>query len=150
MRFGFWGDGLQREELEAAAAKVKNVDYYGWLPVSELPKYFAAADIIYYCLRLDYGGAVYNAPNTLSNAMAAGRPILSNDVGDLGRIVGNTNCGMLIEEATPSSISAALTKLRDPELRAKLGENGRRAAHSEYGAASLQVQLIELYRTMLD
>ena len=150
MRFGFWGDGLQREELEAAAAKVKNVDYYGWLPVSELPKYFAAADIIYYCLRLDYVGAVYNAPNTLSNAMAAGRPILSNDVGDLGRIVGNTNCGMLIEEATPSSISAALTKLRDPELRAKLGENGRRAAHSEYGAASLQVQLIELYRTMLD
>ena len=112
-----WGDGAQRAEIEQAAGRQRNVHYHGWLSAADLPRTFAAADVIAYCLRLDYPGAIYNAPNTLSQAMAAGRPIIGNDVGDLGRIVRATDCGLLIQEATPQAIAAAAEKLRDPALR---------------------------------
>jgi glycosyltransferase involved in cell wall biosynthesis len=129
-----------------AAATCPNVSYHGWLAANELPRHFKAADVIFYGLRLDYPGAVYNAPNTLSCAMAAGRPVVATDVGDLGRIVRAADCGILLGEATPRAIAAAIEQLLDPAARARLGGNALRAAEGPYNAAAQRVQLLELYR----
>lgn len=145
IQFHLWGDGAQRSEVEAAAQDHANVTYHGWLPADQLPLHFKAADIIVYCLRTDYAGAIYNAPNTLSNAMAAGRPIIANRVGDLGRIVAASDCGVLIDEATAQAISEAIQRLRDPALRARLGANGLQAAQATYNAARMQEALTALY-----
>jgi glycosyltransferase involved in cell wall biosynthesis len=145
VQFHLWGDGPQREQIEAAVAGHENAHYHGWLPASDIPVYFEAADVIYYCLRLDYPGAVYNAPNTLTQAMAAGRSIVANDVGDLGRIVRQTRCGVLIDEATPTSIAAAIQELDDPALRERLGRNGLRAAQETYNISQIQVKLASVY-----
>jgi glycosyltransferase involved in cell wall biosynthesis len=107
---------------------------------------FKAADVILYCLKLDYPGAVYNAPNALSCAMAAGRSVVATDVGDLGQIVRAADCGVLIGEATPRAIAAALEQLLDPATRARLGGNGLRAAQEAYNATAQRAQLLELYR----
>lgn len=148
VQFHLWGDGVQREEVAEAVAPQPNAYYHGWLAAQELPRFFGAADAIAYCLRLDYPGAIYNAPNTLSNAMAAGRPIIANDVGDLGRVVAAADCGVLIDEATPEAIAAAVDILRDPETRLRLGANGRRAAEASYKAAVLEQELVDLYQAL--
>jgi glycosyltransferase involved in cell wall biosynthesis len=145
VQFHLWGDGVQRAAVEQAAAGRPNVSYHGWLRSSELPPYFKAADVIFYGLRLDYPGAVYNAPNTLSCAMAAGRPIVATDVGDLGRMVRAADCGILIGEATPRAIAAAITQLLEPATRARLGANARQAARGPYNAAAQSARLVELY-----
>jgi glycosyltransferase involved in cell wall biosynthesis len=145
-----WGDGAQRAAVEQAAAGQPNVTYHGWLAEADLPRAFAAADVIVYCLRVDYPGAVYNAPNTLSQAMAAGRPIVANDVGDLGRMVRAADCGVLLHQATAEAIAAAIDQLRDPALRRRLGANGRHAAQSTYNAQALQSQLAELVAAVLN
>jgi hypothetical protein len=49
--------------------------------------------VIFYGLRLDYPGAIYNAPNTLSYAMTAGHPVVATNLGDLGRSVRQSECG---------------------------------------------------------
>lgn len=144
-----WGDGAQRAAVEEAAARHGNVHYHGWLSAPELPAAFAAADVIVYCLRLDYPGAVYNAPNTLSQAMAAGRPIIANDVGDLGRMVRAADCGVLLDEATPQAIAAAIQQLRHPAERARLGANGQRSAQSTYSAEALHFELVGLADAVL-
>lgn len=144
-----WGDGLQRAEVERATAAHPNAQYHGWLAAHDLPRHFRAMDIIYYCLRADYPGAVYNAPNSLSHAMLSGRPIIANAVGDLGRIVRTTNCGLVIDETTPESIAAAITALRDPARRAELGGNGLAAARQTYNAESMQQELLRLYGEVL-
>jgi glycosyltransferase involved in cell wall biosynthesis len=144
-----WGDGPQRAVVEQASDRLLNVHYRGWLPPSELPLHFRTADVIYYCLRLDYPGAVYNAPNTLAQAMAAARPVIANEVGDLGRIVRATQCGVLIDEATPQAIVCAIDQLRTSATRHVLGTNGLKAAQNTYNAAALQQQLIDLYDTIL-
>ncbi len=143
--FLLWGDGHQRAEIEAASAQIPNVRYLGWLPEDKVPLYMKAVDVIYYCLRPDYPGAVYNAPNTLSHAMAAGRPIISNDVGDLGRIVRETGCGLLLTEVTPATIGAAIRKLTDPVYRKRLGNAGRAAAQEKYNWTAASYLLRQVY-----
>ena len=143
------GDGHQRVDVEAAIQGMANVRYLGWLPADQVPLFTCLSDVIYYCLKPDYPGAVFNAPNTLSNAMAAGRPIIANNLGDLGRIVQKTGCGVLLEEATPETIAGAIQQLSNPELRHKLGEAGRKAAQGEYNWSVVQQGLINLFNSLL-
>ena len=144
-----WGDGHQRQAVVDSATSAANVRYLGWLPAEQVPLMTCLADVIYYCLATGYPGAVYNAPNTLANAMAAGRPILANRVGDLGRIVLETGCGLLVVPASPPAIRQAIRELADPELRARLGSAGRRAARQEYNWASVQDRLGKVYEGLL-
>lgn len=143
-----WGDGPQRTVVETAVAGLKNAHFHGWAESAALPGLFAAADVIYYCLRSETPGAQYNAPNTLAYAMAAGRPILANQVGDLGRIVAETECGILIGEVTPAAIRQALQRLEDPALRRRLGENGCRAAETQYNWETYAQRLIEVFNRL--
>lgn len=140
-----WGDGPRRAAVEAAVAGLENAHYHGWADSAALPALFAAADVIYYCLRADFAGAQYNAPNTLAYAMAAGRPVLANRVGDLGQIVAETQCGILLNEVTPQAICQGLQCLEDPAARHSLGENGRRAAETHYNWETISRRLIEVY-----
>jgi len=145
-----WGDGHQRAAVEAAVAGVPNVRYLGWLPPDQVPLCTHLADVIYYCLLPDYPGAVYNAPNTLSNAMAAGRPIIANNVGDLGRIVGQAGCGVLLPTVSATTIREAINALRDPLHRARLGSAGQAAAEMEYNWATTARRLTHVYKQLLD
>lgn len=140
-----WGDGHQRVAVEAAVAQAPNARYLGWLPADQVPLHTYLADVIYYCLVPDYPGAIYNATNTLSNAMAAGRPIIANDVGDLGRIVQETGCGVLVSAVTPEAIRRAIEELRDPAARRRMGETGRAAAETCYNWAAAERQLEQVY-----
>ncbi len=140
-----WGDGHQRQDVEIAAAKTPNAHYLGWLPADQVPLYMKAADVIFYCLREDYPGAIYNAPNTLSQAMAAGRPLVANEVGDLGRIVRQTGCGVLLSSVAPDAIREAVDTLRNPAMRQQMGDAGRAAAEAHYNWETAQQRLVQIY-----
>jgi glycosyltransferase involved in cell wall biosynthesis len=145
-----WGDGHQRRSIEEAIISLANVRYLGWLPADQVPLYTCMSDVVYYCLKPDYPGAKYNAPNTLSNAMAAGRPVIANNVGDLGRIVWKTDCGELLDVVSPQTIGEAIVKLSDPGLRHKLGEAGHAAAVREFNWQVVEQRLLDLYVSLLN
>jgi glycosyltransferase involved in cell wall biosynthesis len=149
VKFFFWGDGHQRPEVEAGVKDIPNARYLGWLPPQQVPLMMRAMDGIYYCLKPDYPGAIYNASNTLSSAMAAGKPVIANHVGDLGRTVLKFKCGILLETVTPQSICEAVQSLQDPEFRRQLGQAGRRAAESEYNWEASKAKLVSVYKTLL-
>ena len=142
------GDGHQRGAIESAITNIPNIQYIGWLHAEKVPLYTSMADVIYYCLLPNYPGASYNAPNTLSSAMAAGRPIIANKVGDLGRIISETNCGLLIDDVNPINIREVIDKLRDPVLRNQLGSNGKKASIEKYNSATVEYLLNKLYSTI--
>ena len=141
-----WGDGHQKELVQSSADLYPNVTYHGWLPHAQVPLATKAADVIYYGLRIDYPGAIYNAPNTLTQAMAAGRPIVANEVGDLGSIIRATKCGLLVQPLTPETIAQALISLRDPGIRHDFGTHGFNAAQTTYNVQASQATLIQLYQ----
>jgi len=148
-QFHLWGDGAQRTMIEQTVEKYPNVYYHGWLASTELPQYFKALDVIYYCLRLDYPGAIYNAPNTLSQAMSAGRPIIANNVGDLGRIIKAVQCGVLLNEATPQTIATGIQLLQNKHVRDEVGNRALKAAQQTYNTDNIRHQLLSLYEGLL-
>jgi glycosyltransferase involved in cell wall biosynthesis len=81
--------------------------------------------------------------------MAAGRPVIVNNIGDLGRIVQKTGCGVLLDEVSPKSISDAIVKLGDPALRQEIGEAGRKAAEDEFNWMAVERRLLNVYHTLL-
>ncbi|MCA9982375.1 MAG: glycosyltransferase family 4 protein, partial [Anaerolineales bacterium] len=137
-------------EVQAETDRYPNATWHGWADPNDLPLYFHAADVIYYCLRLDYPGAIYNAPNTLSQAMSTATPIIANNVGDLGRIVTSTHCGLLLDEVTPESITHALTQLQDAQLRHELGQNGLKAARETYNDAHNREIITSAYQKLFN
>jgi hypothetical protein len=60
-------------------------------------------------------------------AMAAGRPVVASRVGGLTEVVVDGETGLFAEPGEPESLATALVTLaRDRDLRARLGEGGRR------------------------
>ncbi len=145
IQFAFWGDGHQRQLIKAAGESMPNVHYFGWLPTDKVPLYTSAADIIYYVINPDYPGAIYNAPNALGNAMAAGSPLIANDLGDLGRIIRETNAGILLKTISTEAIISAIQMYQDPVVREQIGLYGKQAARSDYNWYQMEGKLIGLY-----
>jgi len=143
------GDGPQRASIEAELPHYPHVRYLGWLPHEQIPAYTALADVIYYGLKIRDGNSQYSTPNALFNAMAAGKPIITTEVGEIADIVETEQCGVIVSQAEPVLLAEAMHKLKDPGLRARLSENARRAAHSKYNWRRAQANLLALYHDIL-
>jgi glycosyltransferase involved in cell wall biosynthesis len=73
-------------------------------------------------------------PNALLEAMAASRPVVSVDVGDIGVILGAASREFVVPRDDPAAFVAALDKLvRDPARRERLGRENRRRVTELFG-----------------
>ena len=89
-------------------------------------------------------------PNTLVEAMAAGRPIVATDVGGVRDAVRNRENGLLVPSRAPAAFADALrTLLRDPGLRQSMGAAGAARARQEFHAEHVVGSLEHLYDRLL-
>ena len=74
---------------------------------------------------------LYRYPNKLGDYLSAGRPIVTNDTGDLGRLVAEERVGLVVPD-TPQAFAAAAKQLfHDEALAEELGRRGRALAESK-------------------
>ena len=89
-------------------------------------------------------------PNSLVEAMAAGRPIVATDVGGVRDAVHHGENGMLVAPGDPRAFAGALQALlADSGLRRTMGEVGARRAREEFHAAAVVGSLERLYERLL-
>jgi glycosyltransferase involved in cell wall biosynthesis len=89
-------------------------------------------------------------PNSLLEAMAAGRPVVATAVGAVSDAVEDGVTGRIVPPSDPQAVAAALAPLlRDPATRASMGAAGRRAARERYGEAAALDSLLRLYTSVL-
>ena len=89
-------------------------------------------------------------PNTLVEAMAAGRPIVATDVGGVRDAVRAGENGLLVPPGAPAAFAAALrTLFRDPGLRRTMGAAGAARARQEFHAEHVVGSLERLYERLL-
>jgi glycosyltransferase involved in cell wall biosynthesis len=143
------GDGPQRAAIEAVLPAHPRVHYLGWLSQAAIPAHMALVDVVYYGLRVGDGNARYSAPNALFGAMAAGKPLLVTDVGEVGRIVHEEQCGVTVERAEPRLLAAGIEPFRDPNFRRDCGRRGAAAAASQYNWEAAACELIAQCRKLL-
>jgi glycosyltransferase involved in cell wall biosynthesis len=103
------GDGPERGALAALAERLGVADrvrFAGPVPHAELPRWYTAADLLVLASSRE-GWA-----NVLLEAMACGTPVVATPAWGSSEAVAAPEAGIVVDEATPAAIAAAVTQLR--------------------------------------
>ena len=117
---------------------------FGPAPFSRLPLYLGACDSFVLPLR----DTVFNRtrwPNKFGDYLAAGRPILCSNVGDVARIVESEGCGMLWTDLS-GFVDCVESLMDNPELADSMGRASRRLAEGRLSWRRLAQEFLDLYR----
>lgn len=121
------GKGALADLVVRRAATNKRIVYVGFVRGADVPAYTCAADAIYYGFDCENPNARFSAPNKLFEALAAGRPLLTGDFGEIADVVRQVSCGFVLSEYTAAEIGGALVRLRDDQqLRHSMAANAKR------------------------
>lgn len=144
------GDGPQREAILEAMADHPRIRYLGRVPQAQVSDYTALADVLYYGLdaAVPDGNIHYSSPNALFNAMMAGRPILTTNIGEIAQIVRTEDCGVIVDSLEPQALVEGLRRLQDPVLREGMGSRAYLAAHTKYNWGVAETRLLDVYQDL--
>ena len=146
VRLALIGPKYRHGRLSDAEARGDIINF-GGVPFSKLSTYLGACDAFILPLR----DTVFNRtrwPNKFGDYLAAGRPILSSDVGDVARIVAEEQCGMVWRDLQDLS-DAAVTLLEDDSVSQEMGARARQVAENRLSWRTLVPQFVSVYRQLL-
>jgi glycosyltransferase involved in cell wall biosynthesis len=149
------GDGPQAQAVFDAMGDSNRIAYLGpRVSPARVVEIMRAADAVYYGLRPDFPNNRFSSPNALYGALAAGRPLLTTDVGEISQVVREEGCGLILPETpgscgpTAAAIGQALAELRVPDLRAAMARKARRAGETKYNWRVARAALLDLYQQL--
>jgi glycosyltransferase involved in cell wall biosynthesis len=123
-------ESLARRIAETGAP----VRLVGPLDRAAVVRALAAADVVVVPSVVDRAGNVDGLPNTLLEAMAAGRAIVASRVAGIPDVIADGENGLLVPPGDVAALRAALTRLAaDDALRARLGAAARASALKRHG-----------------
>lgn len=120
------GKGALEGVVLDAAAKNPRVLYVGFVSAEKIADYTCAGDIVYYGFDPQNPNARYSAPNKLYEAVAAGRPLITGDFGEIADVVHEARCGIVLPQYSAESVRDALSQLQNRDLRTLLANNAAR------------------------
>jgi glycosyltransferase involved in cell wall biosynthesis len=124
-----------------------NVKYLGFLEDQEVLTMEISSDVMVALYDPDILGNRIMLPNKLFDAMMCGVPIITNLAHE---IINETECGIIVEYDNLEQIKEAIIKLKDnPELRKRLGANGRKAFLEKYNWNVMEQRLYKVYEDLL-
>ncbi len=139
------GDGPARDDLVRQAGDLgllgDGVEFRGELP--DPTQSYQDADIFVHL------AASEGTPNVVLEAMAMGLPVVITPAGDLRRIIRQSQNGLLVPLDDAAATARRLIELsRSPELRARLGEQGRLEVLRSHNADRVRDSLDRFYSAM--
>ena len=117
------GDGPLRPDVKQAAERMKDsVHFPGYLPYSELPKYYAVSDVFVHPAVGEPWGVSVN------EAMACGVPVIAAESVGAGRdLIAKGETGGTFPDGDIDRLAESLIELyRSPEVAAAMGKAARR------------------------
>ena len=109
----FVGDGVLRSKLELLCKDLRHVRFLNYLPQQDLPYVLGAADLQVVTLKRGLEGLV--VPSKTYPILMSGRPILAitPECSDVGRLVRESQCGLLADPDNADSIAQSMLFARD-------------------------------------
>jgi len=139
---------VEEEGLLNSIQGLSNIIYKGFLDHQQVLDLEASSDAMIALYDLDLQAQnKYVMGNKLFEAMMFGVPIITNVAKG---IVSETDCGLIVDYDDPEQIKKAITMLRDdPELRKRLGTDGRNAFLKKYNWNIMEQRLYTVYDSLL-
>lgn len=147
IHFVLVGDGMSREALQAQIASEGLSEYFtfcGQKPPEEVPRYTAAADVLFAALaKSDELGLT--VPAKITSYMAAGKPCLVAIDGEAARVTEQARCGLTCPAGDADALYRSLLTLADmtPQKRAAMGRRGKAYCAEHFGREKLLAKLIQ-------
>ena len=108
-----------------------------------LPYYYSAAEMVVVPSHYESFGMV------ALEAMACGTPVIATRVGGLARLVQNGRTGFVVPDSDPRMLAEAIERLiRDPALRARIGQEGTHYAQ-RFAWEKISRRVLKLYDRVL-
>jgi glycosyltransferase involved in cell wall biosynthesis len=148
------GDGALYDALAEQARRLGVGDAVrmpGRIDWRDVPALLATADVFVQPSVEDADGNVDGLPNTLLEAMAAGRPIVATEAGGIGDVVTDGQTGVLVPQRSSAALADPIARLLgDAPERRRLGGAARRLVEERLTWRSVARRYVELYETALD
>jgi len=130
------GDGPELPRARIAAQGLDRVTFTGPVAHAAMPACLAAADIGVAPFTPDAHGPLalgfYWSPLKIFEYMASGLPVIAPALPRIAGLVAHEREGILYPPSGADGLADALIRLRDPELRARLGAAARERAERDY------------------
>jgi glycosyltransferase involved in cell wall biosynthesis len=143
---GFFGEEKRLVELMRETELADHLVYVDWVETDGLPAYFAAADVAIY----PYDDTLVNRTKCsvkLIDLLAAGVPVVADDVGQNGEYIEHGVSGLLVPVGETDVFARSIVELlRDESLRAKLGRGAQRRVLGEFDWGKLVARVEKAYR----
>ena len=124
-------------------------EHLGTIDHSEVPGLLARAAVVWIPLQ-QHGNYDRAVPTKLTEAMAAGRPVVASALRRMGGIVRAADCGILVPPADAEAHARALDELLgDTERAGRLGASGRAAFEAGLGFETQARRLSSFYARIL-
>ena len=149
-RLALGGQGPLTADLRRVAREARvedRVEFVGRIPDQDLPAWYHACDA--FCLSSIEPAEAFGIVQV--EAMACGKPVVCCQLGNgVNWVNRDGETGLTVPPGNIEALTAALARLQgDPDLRARLGEQGRRRAWSEFTSAAMAKATLEVYREVL-
>jgi len=143
------GHGPLKQDLQQQADSLgikDKVFFLGYVPDEDLPYYYSIVDILVTPGIVDSQGDTEGLGLTLIEAMACETPCVASSVGGIVDIVQDGLNGFLVE---PKDVQALADRIRllceNPELRRKLGQQGRRFVEEHFSWQDKAREILEIH-----
>lgn len=145
------GTGPDKNSLEKLPNDMNvNIKYIGPISYKNVIEKTMESDILFAFYDPIIPNNKYASPNKLFEAMMCGKPIIMNSEVAASEIVLEEKCGLIVPYGDTNAIKEAIIRIRDdPDLRIKLGENGRKAYENRYSWNIMENRLLESYKKIV-
>jgi glycosyltransferase involved in cell wall biosynthesis len=141
IKFLIVGGDERREE--------RNISFVPRIQPSEVPYYYALCNVL--VLPRPYNKATeFAAPTKFAEYSAAGKPILTTNVGDAARLVGKYNCGVVVKDNSIENLTRGIVYLKNQskeELK-RLGENAKEMVVKELNWDVIAGQILQALESL--
>lgn len=149
---GVCTDSSKDEFKRAFAADdlADRVEIHEWVPFEEMMALVYQSHIGLVLFQPGHQNHVYAMPHKMFDYMKARLPVILPEFAvEVAPIIEEEECGILVDPSSPRQIADALDRLAaDAELRARFGENGRKAVFRRYNWEKEVEKLLDMYREL--
>ena len=142
-KFLFVGDGIWRDRFEQMAKDLKLEDHFvftGLVPPADVAKHVGVMDVLAHLSRRE------GLPRAIPQALAAGKPAVAFDCDGAREVCLDGRTGYLLQAGDLKGLTDRLIRLADdPDLRTRLGEQGRQSVRNEFSVEAMVQRLHSLY-----
>lgn len=145
--FLFIGDGILREVYERQIRERGLAGHFvfaGLVPPERVPELLHACDLVVHTSQWE------GLARVLPQALIAGKPVVSYDVGGAREVVVPGETGFLLPRDSVDALADAVLHLaHDPALRRQMGETGRSRFTSQFRHETMTQHVREVYERVL-